>query len=391
MASIHIRCNKWWGSWRDASGNQYNRSSGMQALEENRDAAQAWADNEERKARAQGQDAPGKAESAAVVGAENQKPTEAKPDPSIREYFTTWAASAGRYRQNLPWVLNAFLDYLGKKADRPLSYLSKAHIEGFKAHLLRRNRNASTVNHYICFIRSGCQNAVKMGLLVSSPVQKQDYLETKTTFTRSPFSVEGISALLNATKQLDWITAILLGFYCRLELSEILTRVWDHVDFNERTIVVPRSLRAHAKDRTVYDECRMPLHSILFDHLKKCNLRAQNRAHLTASFAEFDPHTIKVGFANLMVKAQLPVKQIESAAGHKFWLTSFGSIGAAHLKLVGVQIQHNAKLRNDPLYEKQMLRIVRHLLQADADWMDDYKSVIDTLPNLKTPDLPCLR
>lgn len=138
MASIYIRYKNWWGSWLDASGTQYNRSSAMQGLEENRDAAQAWADNEERKARAQGQDTRHKVGSAAVVNAENQKPTEAKPGPSIREFFTIWAASPGRNRQNR--VLNAFLDYLGKKADQPLSYLSKAHIKGFKADLLRHKR-----------------------------------------------------------------------------------------------------------------------------------------------------------------------------------------------------------------------------------------------------------
>jgi len=366
----------------------------MRAIEINRKAAQAWADAEEKEMR---KPAPQKG-TLSDGGSPTQSTGATKagnPPPSytIRSYFEWWMSDSKQYAAQLPWAVRLFFAFLGVEADEPLMKWSRNQVQGFIGWLRKKRLAHGNVNSYVSVLRTAGRLAVKEGLLLVCPVEKGDYLAKKTLFKREAFETHQINSLLQSTKQVDWITSIVLGYYAKLQLTGAISRRWDQVDLEKGTIIVPKNARvgaARLEGRA--KECEIPIHPAARNYLQRCRDRAPEAKWITPSFQECDPHTVKVGFVNLMQGSGNAFEQVEFASGHKFFLEGFGSLAAAHLEHILKQIAEEEKNSSKPPeYWKQLRRIVKHLAEPDEDWMPVYTQLIATLPRLKIPLPPCLR
>jgi integrase len=160
---------------------------------------------------------------------------------SIMEHFESWAkareveSSEGTFKR-YKGIVDYFLAFLGTKAAKPLPVLTSGDIERYRDSLTGKVSNA-TVNTHLKVLRVCLQKAVKQHIFSQNPARLVDNLDRNERHHRRAFTAAELRKLLEVASD-DWKTAVLIGLYTGLRLSDAVNLAWSHVDLQKREIIV---------------------------------------------------------------------------------------------------------------------------------------------------------
>lgn len=176
--------------------------------------------------------------------------------------------------------VNAFLAWLGDKADLKLEAITKADVRSFRDAIrdgwttdkkksgekklakgekkVSHRRTAKTANHFARDVAGMFRSALREGLLLASPCSALERLPEDDSIEREVFTVAEVSKLVNsagddewqssvfsdrtlgtetrAARSEDWQGMILVGFYAGARLGDCAHLTWGNVNLTRKTL-----------------------------------------------------------------------------------------------------------------------------------------------------------
>ena len=183
---------------------------------------------------------------------------------------TSKASTQARYKTHV----DAFLAWLGERADSKLEIVTKADVRAFREAISAGwqapaatppakgtaaqkppARTGKTTNHYASDIAGMFRAAVREGLLLASPAAALGKMPEHDSTEREVFTVAEVGQLVTAAgdpawqkglirstpedtaaRCLDWQGMILLGFYAGARLGDCARLTWGTVDLKRKTL-----------------------------------------------------------------------------------------------------------------------------------------------------------
>lgn len=225
-------------------------------------------------------------------------------DPTVAEWLTRWLdtnrgsvspATLQRYKN----ATDAFIKFLGPRANVRLNVITKAEIIRFRDQLLSEGRSQSTVNLLVTTIlKSAFIAAVRDGLLFRNPINSVRSLRTEKT-ERGVFSPGEVSRLVRAA-QGEWKTLITLAYFTGQRLRDCVNLGWQDIDVDKGRIIFTQQ---KGQKRVV-----VPIHAELSEHLCKISLPEATHAPLFAKLSKEKVsgwHGLSAQFRAIMAKANI--------------------------------------------------------------------------------------
>ncbi|MSU50393.1 MAG: site-specific integrase [Opitutus sp.] len=266
----------WFAVYRDATGNQCNRSTKIPTAGEGANV------------RARGKDAADKLRLAEVIAKtyedmERGHPTEQhvqkvlldifakvnkrRMEPAVTEkFFRAWLGrvktrrGAGRTLVRYERVVERFLDSLATRRSAQLNDIVPDDVQAFVDGLAATGKAPATVRIEHKIVGSVFSDALKQGRISSNPAAAVG-VPLLAGESRKPFEWPQVLAILRAAEG-EWKTAVMLGVFTGARLGDCVGMTWNNVNFADRVIRFrPSKTKANAKEITV------PLHPDLETHL----------------------------------------------------------------------------------------------------------------------------
>lgn len=277
------------------------------------------------------------------------------PSQSVREFVTNYLvrkkpevslSTYAYYNGNL----TRFLTWLGARADKDLSELSRTDLTVYRNHLAA-SLGGKTVNHTMQCIKSLFREAKKDGLIVDDPGEFVEAVKHRSDDVRRPFKLDELRAVL-AVADDEWRSMIRFGLYTGQRLSDIAALTWNNIDLQKqeirlqtrktgRRIIIPIAapLLAHVEKLPAGDDPRQPVHPTAFGYLERtgktgrssnqfadlltaAGLRASNphdqekgRSAIRAKH-ELSFHSLRHTATSLMKEAGIPASVVQDFIGH---------------------------------------------------------------------------
>lgn len=266
----------WFAVYRDAAGNQCNRSTKIPVAGEG--------DN----VRVRGKDAADKQRLAEQIARtyedmERGHPTEQhvqkvlldifakvnkrRIEPAVTEtFFRAWLGRVktrrgeGRTLVRYERVVERFLDSLGSRRTVQLADILPDDVQAFIDRLAADGKASATVRIEHKILGAVFTDALKQGRIGNNPAAAVS-VPASAGESRKPFEWHQVQAILQAAKG-DWKTAVMLGVFTGARLGDCVSMEWRHVDFQNH-VVRFRPSKTKAKG----GEIVIPLHADLEAHL----------------------------------------------------------------------------------------------------------------------------
>ena len=184
---------------------------------------------------------------------------------SVREFSVEWIkgktnsrqeGTATRYKSSVV----RFNELLGVKADRPISAVTPQDCQRFYDKLVESELAPASLRVEMKTIIALFNHARRLGLVSTNPAAAVQLPERIKQVKRNVFTPEQVQMLITGATP-EWKTAILLGYYAGLRLSDCVTLTWQAVDLAGSKLVV----ETHKTGETL----EIPLHPSLESHLNK--------------------------------------------------------------------------------------------------------------------------
>lgn len=206
---------------------------------------------------------------------------------------TSKSSTLARYKTHV----DAFVDWLGDKADAKLEAVTKSDVREFRDAIRigwvqseastnvdkpKANRTAKTTNLYAADVASMFRHAMKDGLLLSNPAAALARLPELDSTEREVFTVAEVGKFVNTAGAVDWQTGlfalsdskraarsedwqgmILVGFYAGARIGDCARLTWGNVNLTKKTL-----LFMPAKSERKRKRLEVPLHPRLMSWLK---------------------------------------------------------------------------------------------------------------------------
>jgi integrase len=188
---------------------------------------------------------------------------------------TSKPATLARYKAHV----DAFIVWIGDKANQRLEAVTKSDVRGFRDAIRagwiappapteskgkkvetqeKVNRTSKTVNHYAADVASMFRHAMRDGLLLSNPAAALERIPELDSTEREVFSVAEVGKLVQtagkpswqddmfssmkadskgrAARCRDWQGMILVGFYAGLRLGDCARVTWGNINLTRKTL-----------------------------------------------------------------------------------------------------------------------------------------------------------
>lgn len=182
---------------------------------------------------------------------------------SARSFFTAClksktlakAESTGR---RYTGTVKRFLDFLGPRADEPLTTIEPRELQAFHDHLLTLKLAPATLIVEIKTIRTVFNLARRQRLITFNPAEAVELPQRIEQTKRRVFTPEQVEILLREADT-EWQSVIHFGYYAGMRIGDAKSRDWDNVDFTAHKI----SFRVGKTG----EELSIPMHPGLEEHL----------------------------------------------------------------------------------------------------------------------------
>lgn len=226
-------------------------------------------------------------------------------DPTVAEWLTRWldnnrgsvaSDTLRRYKD----ATDAFIKFLGPRANVRLNVITSGEIIRFRDSLLNAGRSESTVNLLVTSIlKSAFIAAVRTGLLLRNPIDSVRSLRQEKP-ERGVFSPGEIARLIRAARG-EWKTLIMLAYFTGQRLGDCVKLGWQDIDVDQGRIGFKQQ-KGHNKRVIV------PIHSELSEHLNSIPLPEATNAPLFASLSKEKingSEGLSAQFREIMAKAKI--------------------------------------------------------------------------------------
>jgi hypothetical protein len=355
----------WYAWYQDAAGKQHSKSTGIPR----EPAEPAHAQSNEEAARKIGEEYERCAKAGLPVDGPGGAPAAVAGIPSYQEFTGFWIVGIGgdkKYHDKVTGYLDNIGQFLQKKIEWPICGLHAPDFAGIKPVLLAKGYSPTTVTAHLKLLRQVFLAAIDQGFALDCPIGPADYIANPSPNRPTPFSVPQVEWLANATKIIDWRTAILLGFYCGMELSEASTLLWDTVNFVTKRISWTTFTR---RGNPIITE--MPLHPVLERHLLALKNTSSSLC-VTPSLLAMSGTASRAHFRKLIAKSKLPSPSISTKLHGNYHQLQFGSIKLTFAREVG---------------HAGLYRLARFLHQLSPT---EFEAKITGLPHLQLKPIPLL-
>ena len=186
---------------------------------------------------------------------------------TVKEWLDEWLKRKESKVSRSTWYLyriaaKSFVRWLGKRSNQRLEAISRDDLIKFLEHAHSGGRSAKTANQYKKSLANAFRQAMHSGLLLMNPSDGIEDLPQEDSVDREPFSEREIAALVTAAQHdPEWRTAILIGAYTGLRISNCTRMKWSDVNLEKGMIQVePVKQRRAAKRKKILS---IPLHNTL--------------------------------------------------------------------------------------------------------------------------------
>ena len=200
---------------------------------------------------------------------------------TTRSRVTDWLAtkrpeiaftSLGFYQNSL----GKFLDFLGPKADAPISEVTKADIIAFRNRLLTQV-SAKTANHDLRAVKTLFKSAREDDVVAEDPAAFVKSAHNRATSpSKRSFTIDELRIVLDVADP-EWKSMILFGLYTGQRLADLATLRWSNVDLvkgeirlrtrkTDKVMILPIAapLRRYLEGLPSSDDMSTPLHPRAF-------------------------------------------------------------------------------------------------------------------------------
>jgi integrase len=220
------------------------------------------------------------------------------PSFTVKTWLEEWqrrkaAVTAGPTALRYKSSVNAFVSWMGERANKPLESVTIGDMRTFRDFMQSGGRTARTCNHYVKDVGSGFRSAVREGLITYNPASSLESLPTDDSIDRQPFTRGEVVKLADAAPSPDWRGLILSGAFTGLRLADTAKLKWGSVDLaagvirlipaktkrKKREVVIPMhaDLRTFFEGHPIADDPETPV----FPTLAKKSISGQHGLSLT--------------------------------------------------------------------------------------------------------------
>jgi integrase len=205
---------------------------------------------------------------------------------SLRSFAQTWLNVKKPEVSTSTFVfysgaINKLIEFLGPRADAPLSEINKGDLIAFRNTTAART-SGRTANHYLKAVRMLFLAARRDALLSENPAEFVEGVRQRgEASTRRTFTLDELRAVL-AHCDPEWRSMVLCGLYSGQRLSDVANLTWSNVDLQRgelrlqtrktgKRLVVPMAppLLQHLESLPSSDNPNQPLHPRAFALLQK--------------------------------------------------------------------------------------------------------------------------
>ena len=227
----------WIACFTDINGRRLKKSTKIKAIERNRLKALKVAEKYEEAAR--------KKRTAAqvrrvIAELHSQITGEDLPFKSFRKYLKEWidekkgetsVATIHFYDSNA----KKFLRFLGVRADKDISEITKKDILDFRRMEAARGLAPKTVNHSVKFLRMVFNKAWTDDIISDTPAKGVKTLKKSREKARRPFSQDEIRSVLRVADD-EWKSMVLFGLFTGQRLGDIACLTWGNIDLQAQEV-----------------------------------------------------------------------------------------------------------------------------------------------------------
>ncbi len=297
---------------------------------------------------------------------------------TVREFCVRWlkgkelAKSEGaavRYGGSV----DKLLEFLGRKADLPLASVTPADCQRYHDSLVARKLAPASLVIEIKTIRTIFNSALRQTLIAVNPALAVELPEKIRQVKRKKFTASQVQMLLDAAGESEWRTAILLGYYAGLRMSDAVTLDWQSVDFERRALILDVK-KTGDEDHTV------PLHPSLEAHLS--NIAGDRGGPVCPSLAAV-PVSGRSGlskqFIAIMGRAGISDDSVDTGGQRKLARLSFHSL----------RVSFNSELHSKGVDRELRKKLTGHKSDAVNDRytiteMKTLRKSVNKLPKMRT-------
>jgi integrase len=205
---------------------------------------------------------------------------------TTKQFLTDWITSKEatkakgttvRYR----YVVDKFIESLGKRAATNLGNVRPSDISAFRDEQVKAGKSNGTANMVIKTLRIPFNMARRQGLILSNPADAVDLLSTDRQ-SRTTFSRTQIADLMKVA-DLEWKGMILLGVCHGLRLGDAVRLTWENINVERRSLI----LRPQKTKRSNANAEEYPLHPDVAEYITKLPIHNSNpKAPLFAALSK---------------------------------------------------------------------------------------------------------
>ncbi len=177
-------------------------------------------------------------------------------------------------------VQNNIIPYF-KGTKISLQELQPLHIQKYYSQRLKGGITASTLKHYHANIHKALNYAVKANMIPYNPASRVE-LPKLERFVGKTYTESQLIQLLNAVRETEIETAIILAVSYGLRRSEIIGLKWGAINFEDKTLVIRHTVTGNGKTMLCADKTKnkssyrtLPLINGLHEYLLKVHLQQQ--------------------------------------------------------------------------------------------------------------------
>lgn len=253
---------------------------------------------------------------------------------TLRTYSTRWLkAQEARVPRNLTLrslqtykshVAN-LTDYLHKQADAPIDAITGEDLQQWYNDRLEQGVSVGTMNNTVTTVSSIFQRAIDEGFTARNPAHLVSR-SSETGNKRDPFTIEQMQTILThlrKTKQADWLTVAMLGFYTSQRLSDCAKALRAHFTRGDNWWLWKLTQSKTGKQLSI------PLVGMLGDHIDAIMRRTPTSLFVAPSLAEVSEanwNGLSAQFAKILSDCCISGRHIEGKGkGRAFNSLSFHS------------------------------------------------------------------
>jgi integrase len=243
---------------------------------------------------------------------------------TIEGHFRQWldtkqARKAERTAERYAGVVENFLEWLGKRAAKPITALTAADVDRFLDGRLKRGVAPQTAAYEVKIVRTVLNAARRKGLIPTNPAEAVE-LPKSGRVERGTFTQAEVKMLVDAA-QGEWKTLILLGYFTGQRLSDCCRVAWADLDL--------AAVKVDFKQAKTGLRLTVPIHPDLLAHLEGL-AGTDNAATFVmpgmANLKSGGRHGLSEGFKRIVRKAGLDLQTVQGAGVRKICKRTFHAL-----------------------------------------------------------------